>query len=78
MKSFNTWDKIEIAYQEWGEESASPPVVLHHGFVVDANANWVVTGVVDALLEAGHRVIAPRLLREAARAGPLWGAAHGT
>jgi pimeloyl-ACP methyl ester carboxylesterase len=59
MKSFKSWDQTEIAYQEWGEQTASPPVVLHHGFVVDANSNWVATGVVEALLTAGRRVIAP-------------------
>ena len=37
----------------------SPYVVLHHGFVADAESNWVGPGVVDALLAAGHRVIAP-------------------
>jgi pimeloyl-ACP methyl ester carboxylesterase len=60
MSSFKTWDDIEIAYQEWGAESTqSPPVVLHHGFVADAQANWVIPGVVDALVAAGLRVIAP-------------------
>ncbi|HST56184.1 MAG TPA: alpha/beta fold hydrolase [Solirubrobacteraceae bacterium] len=59
MKSFHTWDDLEIAYQEWGEPSALPPVVLHHGFVADANANWVATSVVEALLEAGRTVVAP-------------------
>ena len=60
MNSFKTWDDIEIAYQEWGAESThSPPVVLHHGFVADARANWVIPGVVDALVAAGLRVIAP-------------------
>jgi pimeloyl-ACP methyl ester carboxylesterase len=59
VKSFKTWDDLEIAYQEWGEETVSPPVVLHHGFVADANANWVATGVVDALTAAGRKVIAP-------------------
>jgi pimeloyl-ACP methyl ester carboxylesterase len=58
-QSFTTWDGIAIAYEEWGEQSSSPPVVLHHGFIVDANANWVATGVVDALVAAGRRVIAP-------------------
>jgi len=58
MTSFESWDQTEIAYQEWGESTLSPPVVLHHGFVVDANTNWVLTGVVDALLAAGRRVIA--------------------
>lgn len=55
---FTTWDGIRIAYQEWGD-AGSPPVVLHHGFVANADANWLLTGVVDALLAAGHRVIAP-------------------
>jgi pimeloyl-ACP methyl ester carboxylesterase len=60
MKTFKTWDDIEIAYQEWGGEGlSSPPVVLHHGFAVDANANWVAPGVVGALLDGGRRVIAP-------------------
>jgi pimeloyl-ACP methyl ester carboxylesterase len=59
LQSFKTWDGIEIAYQEWGERAPSPPVVLHHGFVAHADANWVGPGVVDALVAAGHRVIAP-------------------
>jgi pimeloyl-ACP methyl ester carboxylesterase len=59
FKSFTTWDDIEIVYQEWGAHGDSPPVVLHHGFVVDASTNWVATGVVDALVAAGRRVIAP-------------------
>jgi len=33
--------------------------VLHHGFVANANANWVATGVVEALLADGRAVIAP-------------------
>jgi pimeloyl-ACP methyl ester carboxylesterase len=59
MKSFRTWDGLEIAYQEWGEETVPPTVVLHHGFVANANANWVATGVLDALTAAGRKVIAP-------------------
>jgi pimeloyl-ACP methyl ester carboxylesterase len=59
MKSFESWDQIKIAYQEWGESTLLPPVVLHHGFVADANTNWVLTGIVEALLAAGRRVIAP-------------------
>jgi pimeloyl-ACP methyl ester carboxylesterase len=39
--SFTTCDQIEIAYREWGEPTASPPVVLHHGFAAHAHANWV-------------------------------------
>jgi len=61
VQSFKSWDDTQIAYQEWGGEgrASSPAVVLHHGFVVDANANWVAPGVVGALLAAGRRVIAP-------------------
>ncbi len=59
IKRFKTWDEIEIAYEEWGSRDSSPPVVLHHGFVVDANSNWVLPGVVDALLGAGRWVLAP-------------------
>jgi pimeloyl-ACP methyl ester carboxylesterase len=61
VQSFKSWDDIQIAYQQWGGEgqAQSPPVVLHHGFVADANANWVGPGVVDALVAAGRRVIAP-------------------
>jgi pimeloyl-ACP methyl ester carboxylesterase len=58
-KRFRSWDDIEIAYQEWGPRDSAPPVVLHHGFVVDANANWVGPGVVDALLGAGRWAVAP-------------------
>jgi pimeloyl-ACP methyl ester carboxylesterase len=59
MERFTSWDGIEIAYQTWGEQTALPPVVLHHGFVADARANWVATGVLDALTAAGRQVIAP-------------------
>jgi pimeloyl-ACP methyl ester carboxylesterase len=59
VKRFNSWDGVEIAYHEWGEETGLAPVVLHHGFAANAEANWVATGVVEALLTAGHRVVAP-------------------
>jgi pimeloyl-ACP methyl ester carboxylesterase len=59
-QTFESWDGLEIAYHVWGDEHASlTPVVLHHGFVADANSNWHAPGVVDALLGAGRRVIAP-------------------
>jgi pimeloyl-ACP methyl ester carboxylesterase len=75
VKHFETWDGLQIAYQEWGdqaaehesatpasplaEQAALPPVLLHHGFVANADANWVATGVVAALTSAGRKVIAP-------------------
>jgi pimeloyl-ACP methyl ester carboxylesterase len=57
--SFESWDGLRIAYRTWGEQSASVPVVLHHGFVADAETNWVATGLVERLLAAGRRVVAP-------------------
>jgi pimeloyl-ACP methyl ester carboxylesterase len=56
---FTTSDGLQLAYYEWGEDHSRPPAVLHHGFVANAQANWQATGVVDALVGAGHRVIAP-------------------
>jgi pimeloyl-ACP methyl ester carboxylesterase len=61
MKRFASFDGIEIAYQEWMPESKKPdlpPVVLHHGFIANANLNWVGPGVVDALVNAGRHVVA--------------------
>jgi len=56
---FTSSDGVQIVFYEWGERERVPPVVLHHGFVAHARANWQMTGVVDALLRAGRRVIAP-------------------
>jgi pimeloyl-ACP methyl ester carboxylesterase len=58
VKQFTAEDGVEIAYDEWGTPSARPPVLLHHGFVADANLNWVGPGVVAALVEAGRHVVA--------------------
>jgi pimeloyl-ACP methyl ester carboxylesterase len=54
---FTSHDGIQISYRSWGGP-AERPVVLHHGFVADSQFNWVVSGVVDALVDAGHRVVA--------------------
>ena len=45
---------IEIAYETYGE---GPPVVLVHGFASNGQVNWVATGWVDALTEAGYQAI---------------------
>ena len=57
MQRFASFDGLEIAYHEWGAPSSTPPVFLHHGFVADANSNWVFPGIVDALVAGGRRVI---------------------
>jgi pimeloyl-ACP methyl ester carboxylesterase len=58
-KSFKSWDGIKIVFREWAGDMQSPPIVLHHGFAAHGEANWVRTGVLGALVAAGHRVIAP-------------------
>jgi pimeloyl-ACP methyl ester carboxylesterase len=58
-KHFSTSDGLQIAYYEWGGGGSEPPVVLHHGFVANASANWEAPGVVGALVGAGRSVLAP-------------------
>lgn len=55
---FTTTDGVGIAYRTWNDEADGPPVLLHHGFIADSQLNWVHTGVVDALVAAGRRVVA--------------------
>jgi pimeloyl-ACP methyl ester carboxylesterase len=56
---FTTPDGVQIAYYEWGADGLAAPVVLQHGFVANARANWEAPGVVQALMDAGRRVVAP-------------------
>src|ERR1700685_3317616 len=56
MQRFRSFDGVELAYAEGGE---GEPVFLLHGFAADHVSNWVATGVVDDLVAAGRRVIAP-------------------
>jgi pimeloyl-ACP methyl ester carboxylesterase len=61
MPRYSSFDGTAIAYQDWEPEAGAaplPPVVLHHGFIADANLNWVGPGVVAALTRAGRRVVA--------------------
>jgi pimeloyl-ACP methyl ester carboxylesterase len=56
MEHFNSFDGLDIAYLDVGEGA---PVVLLHGFAADHYSNWVATAVVDDLVAAGRRVVAP-------------------
>ena len=56
MERFTSFDGVGIAFEATG---AGPAVLLLHGFAADHHANWVAPGVVDALVAAGRRVIAP-------------------
>lgn len=54
MQSFKS-DGIDIAYLD---EGAGEPVLLIHGFASNVATNWIGTGWVKTLTEAGYRVIA--------------------
>jgi pimeloyl-ACP methyl ester carboxylesterase len=58
QRTLTTADGTTIAYETWGDESRSRAVVLHHGFGADRSFNWVLPGIVEALVGAGHRVVA--------------------
>ena len=50
-------DTLQIAYFDVGPREGEP-VLLIHGFASSAHVNWVFTGWVKTLTEAGYRVIA--------------------
>ena len=54
MQCFNS-DGVEIAYLDEGSGEA---VLLIHGFASNVNTNWVDTGWVKTLTQAGYRVVA--------------------
>lgn len=58
MSTFTSFDGTRIYYQQWGRRSTRPPVILHHGYVANARANWLWTGIVGRLTADGHKVIA--------------------
>jgi pimeloyl-ACP methyl ester carboxylesterase len=57
MQTFTASDDVKISYQIFGERSEDPPVVLHHGFGASSEINWVVPGIVSALIAAGRWVL---------------------
>jgi pimeloyl-ACP methyl ester carboxylesterase len=56
VERFRSFDDLELVYADAGE---GEPVVLLHGFAADHVSNWVATGVLEDLVSAGRRVIAP-------------------
>lgn len=50
-------DGVAVAHHRWGNDDATPPAVLLHGFLSHTKLNWRVTGVVDGLLDAGRWVL---------------------
>ncbi|QRP45418.1 alpha/beta fold hydrolase [Amycolatopsis sp. FDAARGOS 1241] len=56
--TFTAPDGLLLSYTVWEGDGRHPrPVVLHHGFAADAQVNWVGTGVVRTLVDAGFTVI---------------------
>jgi pimeloyl-ACP methyl ester carboxylesterase len=55
LDRFTSFDGVGIAYMTAGQ---GPDALLLHGFAADHRVNWIVPGVVDALVAGGRRVIA--------------------
>lgn len=58
LRRIESFDGTGLAVHELGE---GRPVILLHGFLSSARANWERTGLAQALARAGRRVIAPDL-----------------
>jgi pimeloyl-ACP methyl ester carboxylesterase len=59
MPDFTSFDGTRITYHQWPGSTELPPIVLLHGYIANAQLNWVGPGVVEALAATGRRVIAP-------------------
>jgi pimeloyl-ACP methyl ester carboxylesterase len=59
--SFETPEGAKIAYRDLGDPGQRRPVLLLHGYIADAVANWIRPGVAQALIDAGFRVVMPDL-----------------
>lgn len=55
---FSSFDGTRLAVHTLGE---GRPVLMLHGFLASAQANWIAPGFADALASAGFQVIAPDL-----------------
>lgn len=54
----------------WREQGEGRPVVLVHGYISDAETNWVRYGTADRIAAAGYRAIMPDLRGHGASAKP--------
>ncbi len=55
---WNAGDGTRLAIHELGE---GRPLILLHGYVSDANTNWIKYGTAQTLVDAGYRCIMPDL-----------------
>ena len=74
---FETSDGFEIAYRVWGGDNTGSDVVLQHGYIANGVTNWELPGVVTALVDDGHRVIAPDALGHGRSSTPHDPAVYG-
>ena len=58
MPTFQSSDGLALAFYEWGDASATYPVLLQHGFSSNSAMNWEAPGIVAALVTAGRGVVA--------------------
>ncbi|MFC4852075.1 alpha/beta fold hydrolase [Actinophytocola glycyrrhizae] len=58
MPTFQAADGVTLSYSTWGDGPGRRLVVLHHGFIANSRTNWVLPGIVDALVAGGRRVAA--------------------
>lgn len=54
MKTYRSFDGVEIAYWDKGD---GDPLLLLHGFTASSHINWELSGITQALLDRGRRVI---------------------
>jgi len=54
MQTFQSFDGVEIAYWDQGEGES---ILLLHGFTASSHINWELSGIADAVLKSGRRVI---------------------
>ena len=67
IRRFASFDGQEIAYQVLG---AGRPTLMIHGFLADAQKNWIQPGIAAAVAALGRQVILPDLRGHGASAAP--------
>ena len=67
IRRFASFDGQEIAYQVMG---AGRPTLMIHGFLADAQINWIQPGIAEAVAVLGRQVILPDLRGHGRSAAP--------
>ena len=77
MPTFASFDGTEIWFDDQDDDADRGTVVLLHGFAADTNINYVRPGILDALVDEGHRVVATDFRGHGLSAKPHDAAAYG-